>query len=75
MKEKFLLFVAALLATFLTISGIPSLYAQEDNTDEFMLEEVTVTAAKRSENQQKVAITMEVLSSEELKMSGKNDLD
>jgi iron complex outermembrane receptor protein len=64
-----------LVSVVLVLGGTWTALAQDAGSDEFMLEEITVTASKRSENQQKVAITMEVLSSEELKMSGKNDLD
>lgn len=73
MKRLCLMFMIVMFV----IGGIPFAYAQDTDSDsnEFELEEITVTASKRAENQQKVAITMEVLSSEELKMSGKNDLD
>jgi iron complex outermembrane receptor protein len=40
-----------------------------------MLEEITVTAQKRSENQQKVAIAMDVITGEDLKTKGDNDID
>ncbi|MDB9822657.1 TonB-dependent receptor, partial [Deltaproteobacteria bacterium] len=42
--------------------------------DEFTLEEVTVTAQKREENQQKVAIAMEVFSGDNLRELGRNDI-
>lgn len=51
------------------------LCAQESTSDEFTLEEITVTAAKRAENQQKVAIAMDVISSDEIKELGKNNID
>jgi iron complex outermembrane receptor protein len=55
----------------------PGAFAQDDETeaDEFMLEEVTVTAQKREENQQKVAVAMEVVTGEDLLATGKNDID
>jgi iron complex outermembrane receptor protein len=50
--------------------------AEEDETeDEFTLEEITVTAQKREENQQKVAIAMEVVTGEDLVSMGKNNVD
>jgi iron complex outermembrane receptor protein len=47
----------------------------EEKADEFMLEEITVTAQKREENQQKVAVAMEVVTGEDLLATGKNDID
>lgn len=47
--------------------------AEGDET--FELEEITVTATKVSENQQKVDIAMEVLTGETLKEMGRNDID
>lgn len=53
--------------------GVSSVAAQED--EGFMLEEITVTATKRSENQQKVAVAMETISSNTIKEMGKTDID
>ena len=50
-------------------------YAAENAEDEFTLEEITVTAQKRVENQQKVPIAMEVISGDTIKETGKNDID
>lgn len=69
-KLTFLIFIA-LLGIGLVLGDLSLVYAQE----EFTLEEITVTAQKREENQQKVAIAMEVLSGDELKELGKNDID
>ena len=64
-----------LLIGFSMISGgVSFVYAQETGTEEFTLEEITVTAQKREENQQKVAIAMEVITGEDLKDLGKTDL-
>jgi len=49
--------------------------AQDEEPERFTLEEVTVTAQKRQENQQKVAIPMEVLTGEDLKEMGRYDVD
>jgi iron complex outermembrane receptor protein len=46
-----------------------------DDADEFMLEEITVTAQKREENQQKVAIAMDVVSAEDMQEQGMNNVD
>jgi iron complex outermembrane recepter protein len=48
--------------------------AQETKSDEFTLEEITVTAQKRVENQQRVPIAMEVISGSQLAETGKNDV-
>lgn len=48
-------------------------FAQE--SDEFTLEEITVTAQKREENKQKVPMTIEVVAGEELADMGYNNLD
>lgn len=73
MKKK-IPFFACVLGACLILGGFQSISAQDDE-DTFMLEEITVTAAKRSENQQKVAIAMETISAEELKASGRNNID
>jgi iron complex outermembrane receptor protein len=60
----------------LIIAGaVPFVHAQEGGEDRFTLEEITVTAQKREENQQKVAIPMEVLTGEDLKSMGRYDVD
>lgn len=51
------------------------LCAQESGTDEFTLEEITVTAQKREENLQKVPVAMEVVSSDEIRERGITNLD
>ncbi len=76
MKGKYCLFLlAGVAAIVFTVGGIPSVYAQKSVTEEFQLEEVTVTAQKRLENQQKVPISMEVISGEELLGTGKDNVD
>jgi iron complex outermembrane receptor protein len=67
------------LLTFMGIlfllTAVPTAMAQGDTEEGFTLEEITVTAAKREENQQKVAISMEVLAGEDLKAMGRYDVD
>jgi len=67
------IFTAAMILGFI-LNDIPNISAQEKG-DEFTLEEITVTAQKREENQQKVPIAMEVISGDVLKEIGRNDLD
>ena len=61
----------ALLAIGLLISDFSSVYAQ----DEFTLDEITVTAQKREENQQDVPIAMDVASGDELREMGYSSID
>jgi iron complex outermembrane receptor protein len=75
MKKKSFGIIALIIGMLMVCCTANSIGAQETEADEFMLEEITVTAQKRSENQQKVAMAMEVVSSEELSTSGKNSLD
>lgn len=73
MRKYYLLFIAVLLG--IALCGIPPVYAQGDDSDEFELEEITVTAQKRAESVQKVPIAMEVISGAEITELGKNDID
>jgi iron complex outermembrane receptor protein len=67
--------VAALLIG-LVAGAAPCAFAQtEAEGEEFILEEITVTAQKREENQQKVPIAMEVVSGEDLVSMGRNNVD
>lgn len=56
-----------------SINEIPDVLAQ-DSYEEFTLEEITVTAQKREENLQKVAINMETISGDELTEMGRTNL-
>jgi iron complex outermembrane recepter protein len=51
------------------------LCAQETKAEEFTLEEITVTAQKRAENQQKVPIAMEVISGSQMAENGQNNVN
>jgi len=75
MKKNCVLFFALLCAIAIAAGTAATVSAQDGDSEQFTLEEVTVTAQKRAENQQKVPIAMEVISSEDLRMSGKNDLN
>ena len=72
MKKLFVLPLA--LCLLLTFGSIPAMCADDEESDEFTLDEITVTAQKREENQQNVAIAMEVISGEELAVAGKNNV-
>ncbi|MBN1628073.1 MAG: TonB-dependent receptor, partial [Deltaproteobacteria bacterium] len=75
-KWYFISFMCILIGFIVAIGDTVSLFAQEESaTEEFTLEEITVTAQKREENQQKVAIAMEVITAEEMKELGRNDIN
>jgi outer membrane cobalamin receptor len=69
------LFLTLLIGFMFVFGEAVCLYAQETQSDEFTLEEITVTAAKRTENQQKVAIAMDVISNRDLAGEGKTNVD
>lgn len=69
-KIYWLLFLAFVLG--FALGDVQPVFAQEED---FTLEEITVTAQKREENQQKVGIPMEVISGDLLKELGRNDVD
>jgi iron complex outermembrane receptor protein len=66
----------AVVALFLAFGGPGVVLAQEEEAEEeFTLEEITVTAQKREENQQKVPIAMEVITGEDLVSMGRDSVD
>ncbi len=79
-RKRFLCFAVSVWIIFF-LAGVSSLYAadssskKKDSTDEFTLQEITVTAQKRAENQQKVAIPMNVITGEQLAETGKMNVD
>lgn len=76
MNNRFLLFLWTLALGLVLIFGdLPAVCAQESDTDEFTLEEITVTAEKRAENVQKVPIAMEVITGDMMIEMGKNNID
>ena len=71
-----LLIVLVSCVGLLFVSGdLTQIFAQEGGTEEFTLEEITVTAQKREENQQKVPIAMTTISGEEVTELGYNNLE
>ena len=70
MKKAMMLILTAGFGIGLALGNVPSIFAQ----DEFTLEEITVTAQKREENQQNVPIAMDVVSGDEIKELGQNDI-
>lgn len=73
--KRFFLYLLLSAGVVLALGAFHVALAQDEDEDSFTLEEITVTAQKRAENQQKVAIAMEVVTGEELKALGRNDID
>jgi len=75
MKKFFMEILTVALGFVFILSGAPAVKAQVTGDYEFTLEEITVTAQKREENQQKVPIAMEVISGDELNATGKTNIN
>jgi len=75
MKKTLMMILMAVFLVGFVFSDLLLVYAEEKGGEEFTLEEITVTAEKREENQQKVPIAMEVVSGDEIKEIGKNDIN
>lgn len=75
MKKNFLIVFSVVLTLGLFFGDLSLVCAQENDTEEFTLEEITVTAQKREENLQKVPITMETISGYDLSEMGKTSID
>lgn len=75
MRKLFILIFAMALGFGFAMGDFPSAFAQGNKAEEFTLEEITVTAQKREENQQKVAIPMQVFTGDSLKEMGQTDVD
>lgn len=74
-KRSLHLIFTSILGLMFVFGDVLVPYAQETKTDEFTLEEITVTAQKRTESQQKVPITMDAIKGDELALQGKNNVD
>jgi iron complex outermembrane recepter protein len=74
-KRSFHLILTSIAGLMFVFGEAICLCAQETKSDEFTLEEITVTAQKRVENQQKVAIAMDVITGDQLAESGKTNVD
>ena len=75
MKKILFGFFVVAVGLGIVLGDVPQVFAQESETEEFTLEEITVTAQKREENQQKVPIAMEVISGEDLASLGRDNVD
>jgi iron complex outermembrane recepter protein len=73
-KRSFNVFLALIAGLAFTFGAAINICAQETAQQEFTLEEITVTAQKRAENQQKVPIAMDVISGQQLAESGQDNV-
>lgn len=67
--------IMVVLGFVFIFSNVALIKAQESITEEFTLEEITVTAQKREENLQKVPIAMSVITGEDITLTGKSDIE
>lgn len=74
MKKTMILALAAVFSISLFIGDNSPVYGEISGQDEFTLEEITVTAQKREENLQKVPITMEVITGDQMKELGHTNI-
>jgi iron complex outermembrane receptor protein len=75
MKKNYWFLFAAVIGIAFTVGGMPTVYAEDGDTDEFVLEEITVTAEKRDTNLQKTAISIQTVSGVELTSEAKTRID
>ena len=74
-KRSFQSIITLIVCLMFILGDTLILGAQETSTEEFTLDEITVTAQKREEDQQKVALAMDVIMGEKLIESGKTNVD
>jgi iron complex outermembrane recepter protein len=70
MKKSYLNLFGLVLGIGLVLGQTPWLFAQETSSNEFTLEEITVTAAKRVENLQKVSMSISTIKGEDFAVQG-----
>ncbi len=67
MKKKGMVFLTGALGFLLVLGGLMPVYAQTSgSTDEFTLQEITVTAEKRTENVQKTPISITAINGDKI---------
>ena len=75
MKKVLTLIFMTTVGLGLALGDVPVISAQEGDSEEFTLEEITVTAQKREEDLQKVPIAMDTISGYELTEMGMTNLE
>jgi iron complex outermembrane recepter protein len=74
-KQLFHFLITSIIGLMFVFGNVICIYAQEAKSDEFTLEEITVTAQKRVENSQKVSVQMETLEGDKLIENGMSRID
>jgi outer membrane receptor protein involved in Fe transport len=72
MRKSFIIHFILALGLFFIMDVVPTVFAQETASNEFTLEEITVTAEKRSVNLQSVAVSVVALDASALTEMGKS---
>jgi iron complex outermembrane recepter protein len=75
MKKFFTLLMTFLLRSVLMLGNLTASYAQEGSSEEFTLEEITVTAEKRTTDVQKTALSISAISRENISEMAQNTLE
>jgi iron complex outermembrane recepter protein len=73
--KTFFIRITMILGAFLIVSSFPVVYAQENASDEFTLEEITVTAEKRTTDVQKTALSVTAISGDNIRDEAKSTLE
>lgn len=68
-------FIAILLGVAFILGSFPALYAQESASEEFTLEEITVTAEKRAVNVQDIAMSVSAVLGADIRDRAQNTLE
>lgn len=74
-KGMVMFFLIAFVSGLVFFNYSPVCAQEDDSGGTFTLEEITVTAQKREENQQKVPIAMDVISGEDIREFGKDNIE
>ena len=67
MQKKYMWLLTIVTGFTFVFGGLQSVYAQKSDSDEFTLEEITVTAEKRVADVQKTSLSVSVLTGDEVK--------
>jgi len=72
MRKKYIWLLTIATGFTLVFGGLPSVYAQKSDGDEFTLEEITVTAEKHIKDVQKTSLSVSVLTGDQIQEKSYN---
>ena len=75
MKKNLLIWLSVILGLSLAMESVPFVSAQESDVEEFTLEEITVTAEKRTVNVQESALSVTAVAGVDIRDQAKNTLN